>query len=286
MLRSLRRLGARSRRILQRVILPEGTTVPILFGPLRGMKIVAGEGTGWAPILGRWEPTAQALFCDLVGAGEVVYDLGANTGLHSLLFTKLVGPGGKVHAFEPLPDNVRAIQVVRDLNQAWNLEVVERAIGDREGQASFKVGRHPKQGSLVGIGCETGLELEVQVTTLDAFVDTSRSPPDFVKIDIEGAESAALRGFERGLDALRPSLLIDLHTPDEDRAVGRALGRHGYQVFRLLSELSRRMVDQTRLLEPVRSLELGWPEPAGVWGTIVAVHPARAAVLDRCRRAR
>jgi FkbM family methyltransferase len=286
MFSSLRRLRDRSKSLLQRVLIPEGTTVPILRGPLRGCRIVAGERTGWAPILGRWEPAAQELFCQLVRAGQVVYDLGANTGLHSLLFARLVGPGGRVHAFEPLPENVRAILAVRDLNHSWNLEIVERAVGEVTGRAAFKVGRHPKQGSLVGIGCETGQELEVQVTTLDEFMETSRSAPDFVKVDIEGAESAALRGFERGLTLLHPTLLIDLHTPDEDRAVGRALGRHGYRVFRVLDPTSRRMTGQTRLLHEVRSLEVGWPAPEGVWGTIVAVHPERGAVLDRCLRTR
>ncbi len=128
--------------------------------------------------------------------------------------------------------------------------------------------------------CETGEELEVVVTTLDEFMAGGRSAPDFLRIDIEGAESAALRGFERGLALHRPTLLIEPHA---DRAVGR---RHGYRVLRVLDPTSRRMTSQTRLLHEVRSLEVGWPDPEGVWGTIVAVHPERGAVLDRCLRTR
>jgi FkbM family methyltransferase len=63
--------------------------------------------------------------------GQVVYDVGANTGIHSLLFSRLVGPGGSVYAFEPLSENILEIESIKRLNAASNIVVVAEAIGDR-----------------------------------------------------------------------------------------------------------------------------------------------------------
>ena len=267
----------KAKRTLQRIIYPLGSTATVLRGPLRGCRYVVTAQSGWAPILGRWEPDAQRLYVCIVGSGEVVWDLGANTGIHTLLFSRLAGDSGAVVAFEPLQVNVREIERTCALNSARNVSVVDKAVSDRSGFAIFHTGRHDKQGSLVGIGSENGHRIEVDCITLDQALHTRRAP-DFLKIDIEGAESQALAGFNPE-PCRYPSFAIDLHTPAEDVAVGRWMERHGYRMFRLVDDVARRQGISGAVLSDIRNPRAGWPNKDGVWGTIVAVHAARPEKL-------
>ncbi len=267
--------------LLKKTIYRPGAVVRILGGPLRGYRFVVGEDTGWALLYGGWEPVAQRVYARFVRGGDVVYDIGANVGIHSLLFAKLVGPGGAVYAFEPLASNRQVLERVLALNGVTTVAIVESAVGATAGEATFRIGKHPSQGSLVGIGREDGRAERVSVTTLDDAVSGGMAPPDFIKLDVEGAESQALAGATRVISAHQPTLAIDLHTPEEDVKVGALLKHHGYRAYRMNDEVARRVQRSPKLLLPIERLDHGWPASNGVWGTILAVHPRRhSSVLE------
>jgi FkbM family methyltransferase len=268
--------------ILKKTIYKPNTTATILMGPLRGYKYLVDENSGWSSIYGGWEPTSQIIYQQLLSKGQTVYDLGANTGIHAVLFSKLVGLKGKVFAFEPLPENLTAITSITELNSIYNIYVIDKAIGNSIGTVKFKIGNHNKQGSLVGIGCETGEEIEVVVTTLDHLIGSQDlEQPDFIKIDIEGAESQALYGFSQFIEKSYPSFAIDLHTPEQDVKVGKFFSQYEYKLFRVCSPTARKMTGQSKLLAEIPCLDLGWPDPRGVWGTVVAVHPSRKDTINK-----
>ncbi len=262
-------------RIAFEQLFPSGSVVRIRAGRLRGRKYIVSSGSGYAPILGRWEPEMLELHARLVRPGQTVYDLGANAGIHSLLFSDLVGAAGKVVAFEPLPRNTALLRTLRDLNKLDNLRIEECAVGSDAGVSAFKLGAHDKQGSLVGIGRETGEELRVQVVSLDSFVEGGGPYPDFIKIDVEGAEGLVLAGFSRNIKRSYPTFAIELHTPEQDGLVAHALTSHGYRLYRLGDDVSRRVNLNAGLLDRIPHPAATWPDPAGVWGTIVAMHPTR-----------
>lgn len=260
--------------LLKNTVFKPGRVATIIRGPLKGCRYVINEDSGWAPIYGGWEPAAQVVYRQFIRPGNIVYDLGANTGIHSLLFSRLVGTSGKVYAFEPIAKNIREIESVKSLNGAANIRVIGQAVSNFNGSAKFKIGRHNKQGSLVGIGCETDEEVQVSVTTLDKLIADGLEPPDFVKIDVEGAEHAALEGLSGSLNTAHPVFAIDLHTPEQDQRVGQFFKQRGYRVYRLNDETAQRMTNQTQALAEIHRLDLSWPDPQGIWGTIIAVHPA------------
>ncbi len=267
------------KRLLREFLYPIGTEATIRVGPLKGCRYVVTEQSGWSPVMGRWEPEAQQLYGELIEPGEVIWDLGANTGIHSLLFARLAGPTGKVVAFEPLRVNVEQIERICALNGVANVHVVAKAVSSSSGTARFHIGMHDKQGSLVGIGSESGNVVEVPCMTLDQALAECNGV-DFVKIDIEGAESQALEGFSRVGEA-NPTFAIDLHTPAQDVAVGAWLSRHGYRAFRLHDDTARAKRARGGLVSAIARLDRGWPEDDGVWGTVIAVHPGRAAKVAR-----
>lgn len=99
---SRERLAGRALRLPLHLI-PRGLAVPILQGPLRGARWLVGAATHgcW---LGSYELAKQLAFARWLAPGRVVYDLGAHAGFYTLLAARPVGPAGRVHAFEPLPE--------------------------------------------------------------------------------------------------------------------------------------------------------------------------------------
>ncbi|MBD1215178.1 MAG: FkbM family methyltransferase [Dolichospermum circinale Clear-D4] len=267
--------------LLKITIYRPGTTASILMGQLRGYKYIVNDNSGWASIYGGWESESQKIYCQLLQSGQTVYDLGANTGIHSVLFSKLVGSEGKVFAFEPLAENLIELNSIIEINGISNIHIIGKAVGNTIGTLKFKIGKHNKQGSLVGIGCETGDEVEVEITTLDNLIDEGLSLPDFIKIDIEGAESEALYGFSNFIKKSCPSFAIDLHTPEQDIKVGKFFLDYGYKLYRLNSPMSKKLTKQRKLLAEIPRLDLGWPDSKGVWGTIIAIHPTKKDSINK-----
>jgi FkbM family methyltransferase len=240
-----------------------------MFGPLKGSRFVVSELTGWASIVNRWEPGALSVYAKYVKPGDVAYDLGANTGMHAMALSKLVGSQGKVVAFEPVKANIAEIESVMALNDLKNVEIAPVAISDQNGTAEFLVGVHEKQGSLVGIGRETGETFTVTTQTLDSFVEGGGRPPNFIKIDIEGAEGMALKGFSNRVRDSLPIFSIDLHTPEQDLLIGAFFKGLGYSLYRF--DANRSGADATMV--KVKNLDAGWPDPDGVHGNVLALPP-------------
>lgn len=262
---------------LKATIYKSGTTVTILRGPLKGYRYVVNDNSGWSTIYGGWEPDAQKLYCCLVNSGYVVYDIGANTGVHSLLFSKLVGLTGKVYAIEPLPENANEIAQLMTINKMDNLKIIQKAISNFNGISKFMIGNTNKQGRIFCNEIETGSEITVDVTTLDSLLDNGHEMPNFIKIDVEGAEGAVLEGFQNWIIKTFPVFSIDLHTPEQDLKVGCFLKEHRYKVYRLNGQIGNNKNKLSEILSPVANLNSCWPDPQGIWGTVVAL-PEKLAI--------
>lgn len=251
---------------------PIGKFAKIKIGPLRGYKFIVSKNSGWSPIVGRWETELQYLFTQIVKKNWTVYDLGANNGIHTLLFSKLVGSGGKVFSFEPIENNIQEIETNYSINHLGNIRIIPKAVSNNTGIAKFKIGKHDKQGSLFGIGSETDIEINVETTTLDECIDNGVSQPDLVKIDIEGAESLALEGYSKYFSEHKPTLFIELHTKEQDKKVGAFLNSHGYKAYRVTKGSRENDLDMLHL-EKIHHFDQVYPAPGGFWGTVFAFHP-------------
>lgn len=244
--------------VLSRTIWPERSVRTVLWGPCRGLRYRIFPDMGLSPLYGGWEPEAQALMVKNIRNNSVVYDVGANYGIHTLLMARLAA-SGFVYAFEPVPTILAALQENISLNSFQNVECVPLAVADVKGEACFTKGSHVGAGSLALPSRVPDDQIQVSTITLDQFVfELKNRPPNFIKMDIEGAEGNALRGASRVLEEFRPVLLIDLHTPEQDIDVGRTLLRYGYSAF------------HTDNMVQVEDLSKGWPNSDGLWGEIVA----------------
>ncbi|HYM53925.1 MAG TPA: FkbM family methyltransferase, partial [Solirubrobacteraceae bacterium] len=204
----------------------------VAHGQAAGMRIdPSGANAGYG--LGTTEPLIQDAFAEQVESGGVVWDIGANIGFYSLIASRLVGDG-EVIAFEPLPANVEAIRRNLELNGIANVRVLGVALGDSEGTADLQI--HSQQTwAKLDTSADTAFQQEleiaghvsVELSTIDR--QLRKLPvPDLVKIDIEGAEVAALRGASELLSTHRPTIICEFHGTNE--AVCDLLESHGYSL--------------------------------------------------------
>src|SRR5258708_974836 len=145
-------------------------------------------------------------------AGATVLDVGANVGSYTLLFARWVGDTGHVYAFEPAAASRAGLERHVSINGlSSGVTVRAEAISDRTGSAPFiDAGTHGDN-RLVRVA--TAETRSVPSLSLDDFCGASGISPDVIKIDIEGAELAALRGARRTIAGRGAALalFVELH---------------------------------------------------------------------------
>lgn len=246
---------------IQNLVFPLGSIQKIRTGYLNGYRIRLTENSLWSPLVGKWEPAMQKIMANVIRPGQIAYDLGANNGLHGLLMARIVGKTGMVINFEPFEENIHEINENFQLNGITNYRNVPAAVTDRNGTETFVIGDHHKQGFLEN-GSHTAMKkIQVDCLTLDKFIEEGNPGPNFIKMDIEGAEGAALNGFANTIQRYLPLMIIELHNPEQDLVVGRFLKAHGYSAWRFdtFSRLS---------FTPIRDFDKCHPAPEGIWGSI------------------
>jgi FkbM family methyltransferase len=205
-------------------LIPKGMVLPILQGRLRGRKWIVGAGEHgyW---LGSYEMNKRLAFEREIKPGSVVYDIGANVGYFSLLAAVLSGENGKIYAFEPLPRNIEFLRKHIALNKGLNIQVIEAAVSSHSGEAFFELGASSAMGHLTAEG-----GLRVNMVSLDTLVSNGEiAPPDYMKIDVEGAEHDVLRGAEEIINDYQPLLFLDTHQRSAHYNTIQILEQHHYQ---------------------------------------------------------
>jgi FkbM family methyltransferase len=187
----------------------------------------------------REEKTMRA-FAALIAKGDTVIELGAHIGYISLYLADLVGANGQVYVFEPSPDNLSYTR--RNLKGEPAVTLVEQAANDKVGVATFFVeGLTGQNSTLVenysvfsenrdrAFSHEDYRRIEVPTTTVDLFVAENGLEPSFMKIDVEGAELACLRGSLETLKRFRPKLMVEV--THEQEAVLKLMTGLGYRIY-------------------------------------------------------
>jgi FkbM family methyltransferase len=166
-----------------------------------------------------------------VRPGDVVWDIGANSGVFAMA---AAGLGAFVLAVEPDPFLANALLRTRAANPRLHVEVLAAAIDDQRGTACLEIasgGRAANAlsafaGARATFGKAEG-RLLVPTLRLDDLLPISH--PHLVKIDIEGAELAALRGASILLSQIRPKLIVEVASEAWSDVVD-ILKAHGFRI--------------------------------------------------------
>lgn len=189
---------------------------------------------------GAVEMPVQRCIASTIQPGHVFFDIGANVGFFSLVAASSSNRSCRIFAFEARRSAARMLR--RNLRaNGMHGAVWEVAVGDHEGEVDLMVGEHPGGATIARDVAEPGAKpLRVPSITIDAAIESGRLPdPDVVKIDVEGAELAVLRGMARTLRRARPVVVFEVDAPSSADAEQRyasvvsVLADSGYLCTRL-----------------------------------------------------
>lgn len=199
----------------------------------RGSKwSVVAWGRGYGP--GSFARDRLEALAAVVREGDSFWDVGAHKGFVTLAASRMVGPAGHVVAIEPSATNLRFLRRHLEWNRVQNATVVPVAVSDAPGEGAFG-GRGSSIAFRMGMGPET-----VDVRTIEGLVaERGLRAPSVLKVDVEGAEAAVLRGMGPLLGGDQ-ALLISTHGRDLYEKCRELLERRGLHVLDS-REIARRL---------------------------------------------
>ena len=245
-----------------------GLRIPVelrRFPPVRGLadllvpregrtcaRVARGAGSGiWLSVATRvpWppdgpEPHVQSALCEVLKPGATFCDVGANLGFFSLLAARLVGPYGRVYAFEPDPQARQWLEEASRRNRLA-IDIVGVAVWHADSMVPFRRA-NPAHSPDLGTGAvvrnhRTPGTIAVRAVTLDGFfaARTNRIEEDLViKVDAEGSELAVLQGAAGVLASRRAAWIVEVHEPHGAEPVEAIFAHLGYSVRPLLGDRS------------------------------------------------
>jgi FkbM family methyltransferase len=182
---------------------------------------------------GEFAPRELLAFESFVRPGDVVIDGGANQGALALPLSRMVGDSGLVICFEPQRLTFQVLNANMALNCRPNVMTYQLALGAEEGTAHFErldLTRPQSVGSLAA-GSEGA---SVPVVTVDSL---GLPRLKLLKLDVEGAERAALRGAAETIARCQPVLYVENDKLEHELGVIDDLLALGYRPFWHLTEM-------------------------------------------------
>ena len=186
----------------------------ILAGRLRGFRIVTSWHDYPAAILGSTERPLLDWFEENVRPGETWLDVGAHYGYTALALGRLVGPVGRVFAFEPMVPTAGHLGRTRSLNGLSQLTVIPCGLG---APPSLELRRLPAVRGMVDTTIESNGEdraeafLVARLDSLWTAIAGRERRIDGVKVDVQGMEIEAISGMGALLREFHPKLVIEVH---------------------------------------------------------------------------
>ncbi len=235
MLKLLRNQNITSTRSVQAVVrklYPIGKICTVHRGPLKGLRFRVTQGMGftyaWGIGVEQWE------FGRLVQPGMCVYDIGANCGQSTLSLARVVGTSGRVVAFEPVESVFANLVFNIKLNPSLRVTPVCAAAYGRSGLFDFMFGSDSvTQGRLADVErtytVPAAKTISVRAVRLDDYIFEGWPAPQLLKIDVEGGGGAVIQGAQSLITQHRPAIYIELHGPEEQRAVRELLTTFRYE---------------------------------------------------------
>lgn len=191
----------------------------------------------WSGLYGSWERVSLKLWTLLCEKSTVIVDVGANTGIYSLL-AKTVNINSIVYAFEPIERVYLKLVQNIELND-FRITPINEALSDQNGKAivydtnaehtySVAVNKNLNQSGIESI------EREINIKRLDSFIKKNNIQRiDLMKIDVETHEAEVLEGMGVFLERFKPHLLIEILDDEIASNVERILNGLGYQYFEI-----------------------------------------------------
>jgi len=159
---------------------------------------------------GTYEFGILKLMENLLRKGDIFVDVGANIGLMSIHASLIVSETGRVLSFEAHPNTIKILQHNIQLNNVENVTAMQLALGSKKSRGKIYSNLHINRGSASLLRPDFKSEcFDVEIARFDDFYQSKCLPTiRMVKIDIEGFELEALKGFGNILSGKNAPILI------------------------------------------------------------------------------
>jgi len=192
------------------------------------------------------EKTIVNLVKNEIKKGDVVIDIGAHIGYYTVLFAKLVGPEGKVFAFEASPTNFEILKKNISVNGYKNVILNNKAVSDKNGKLTLYItGRTSTENFLFKPENFTDSSkikqtVEIDSITLDDYFQDFNGEINFLKMDISGAEPRVMKGMSSILNKNNSLKIQQEWWPNAIRTHGfepdshlKLLTEMGYKIYEI-----------------------------------------------------
>ena len=191
----------------------------------------------WAGVSGGWEKVSLSLWIELVKDAKVIFDIGANTGVYSLI-AKAINREAKVYAFEPVKRVFEKLEHNAAIND-FDIICSDNAASNEDGTAtiydtptehtySVTVNKNLNEKDTKVI------PTQIETIRLDTFIEqTGLKKLDLIKLDVETFEGEVLEGLGKYLRAFKPTLLIEILNDEVGQKVANLVGDLDYLYFNI-----------------------------------------------------
>jgi FkbM family methyltransferase len=212
--------------LLKKVDLPEDIYQHLYFNGVFEVKVdekklkILHEGHKienqlfWKGIDDCWEKNSLKIWKDLSAKSKVVFDIGANTGVYSLI-AKAANKNASVHAFEPFPSICNTLKKNVQLNQ-FDIHCNCIAVSNYKGEGII-YSEDPNFAYSVTVNKNLWakdnkvFEIPIHATTLKDYIEEHRIRQiDLIKIDVETHEPEVMEGFAGYFSKFKPIILIEI----------------------------------------------------------------------------
>lgn len=168
----------------------------------------------WTGLYGNWEKQSMKLWTKLCKEAKVIFDIGANTGIYSLV-AKTINPNSEVHAFEPFEAVCKKLSnnaAINNFEIHANCSAVSNYSGggviytaDPDFAYSVTVNQN------LWTSDKDAIKLNIRTITLKDYIEQNNiTQIDLMKIDVETHEPEVMEGFSTYLKLFRPIILIEI----------------------------------------------------------------------------
>lgn len=219
-------------RTIYRFFKPDHLTAVFPWGTLKVNTDWLGENI----YLGSYEKKELMMLKKLLPEGSSAYDIGANIGYYTIYLCNAI-KCRKVFAFEPSPREHEQLVNNVKRNGCSNAEIRQFALGDRDGVIDLYLAQSNFGKNSVTEIQEGGNKVQVKMFSLDSLEEVKQYAPDFIKLDVEGAEPLVLRGAAETILRAKPIILYESWAFESAAfANGKCeatdiLSSYGYQFF-------------------------------------------------------
>ena len=145
--------------------------------------------------------------------GDVVLDLGANIGYHTINFSRMVGENGKIFSFEPEPNNFELLKKNVEVNNCKNVTLVKKAVSNKNGRSRLYLSEENTADNRTFNSGDDRKFIEIDEIKLDDYFKNFGKKINFIKMNIQGSEIAAIEGMKNIITKQKQLKILFEFTP-------------------------------------------------------------------------